>query len=708
MKVPVFCGKDCGGGACPLLAELVDGRVLGITHNPEAGRFITGCARGYGLARFHYARDRLRMPLIRTGERGSGSFREASWDEALSLVAERLASVRDRLGCESILSLASAGSLGALHNTASLTSRFLDCLGVRTSLQGSYSNGAVRFVLPYVLGQDWRQSSGFDPATMQHANMIILWGANILETRLGAEVPARLLEARRRGIPIVAIDPRRTETAERAATTWLPIRPGTDTALMLALLHVLIAEGLVDRGFVDQRAIGFGQLEAYVLGRDDGFARDPSWASAICGIEAPEIRALARSWAETKPAMLIPGYSIQRVEGGEETFRLTVALQLATGNFGLCGGSTGSPNNCLPVPRVGRIDPRARPGGPSVSVLRWPDAILEGRSGGYPSDIAAAYVAGSNYANQGGDVRKSLAAFARLEFAVCHEMFLTPTARLCDVVLPAASPLEKEDLGIPWHGNYLLYKAQAVAAEGQARSDYDIFAELSDRMGFGEAFSEGRTASEWVELFIAASEVPDPLEFKRSGIYLAPEQERVGLSEFRADPEGRPLRTPSGKVELASEAYARDTGGSPIPLWRGLRLDPRFPLSLVSPKLALATHSQGRDPAGAGPAAAQAISLNPGDARARGIAEGDLVRVYNDRGSSRVRALVRAEVMAGVASLPEGSWFVLDASLEDSSGSPNLLTSTEGGGASTSAVMHAVAVEVERCQGRAATEQGPG
>ncbi|HET7838665.1 MAG TPA: molybdopterin-dependent oxidoreductase [Rectinemataceae bacterium] len=696
MRLPVFCGKDCGGGACPLIAVLDGGRVTRIEHNGAAGTHITGCRRGFGLARSHYAADRLRMPLIRTGDRGSGSFREAGWDEALGLVAQGLADVRDRWGHESVLNLSSAGSLGALHSTPALTSRFLDCFGGRTSLQGSYSNGAARFVLPYLLGPDWRRNSGFDPATLRQAGMIVLWGANVLETRMGAELPSRLLEARRRGARIVAIDPRRTQTVERASTQWLPIRPGTDAALMLALLHVLVTEGLVDRGFVAERAVGFERIEAYVLGAEDGLARDPPWASGICGVAEAEIRDLARAWALTKPTMLIPGYSIQRVEAGEESYRLTVALQLATGNFGARGGSTGSMNNCLPLPRVGKIDPRSRPGGAAVPQLRWPDAILEGRSGGYASDIHAAYVAGSNLANQGADLAKSARAFGRLDFAVCHEMFLTPTARLCDVVLPAASPLEKEDIGLPWAGNYLLYKPRVAASEGQARSDYDIFAELAWRMGFGPVFTEGRSAAEWIESFIAESEVPDPEEFKSLGIYLGPEQERVGLEDFARDPRGHPLATASGKVELASEAYARDTGGSAIPKWRGRAPEPRLPLSLVSPKIGAATHSQGRDPSGKEATGAQSLEINALDARERGISDGAMVRVFNHAGSTRVRARLTEGIMRGVVSLPEGVWSALDGSGEDRTGSPNVLTTTMGGGPSVSAVMHGIGVEVER------------
>ena len=408
--VPVFCGKDCGGNACPLLVEIEGGRAMKMLHNPAGGRHIKACRRGFGLVRAHYAPDRLSRPLIRIGPRGSTSFREATWDEALDMIATRLCDIRARHGPASVLSLASAGSTGALHNTDTLTRRFLNVTGGCTTLAGSYSNGAARAVLPFLFGPQWK-ISGFDAATTRSAEMIILWGANLLDTRLGSELPQRLLEAKRRGAAIVVIDPRRTSTVAHASTWWMPCRPGTDAALMIATLYVLLDEGLVDRASVDSRAVGFERLERYVFGKDGGLAHTPAWAEEVCGVPAAEIRRFARAYAAARPAMLIPGFSIQRVHAGEETYRLTVALQLATGNFGMRGGSTGSMNNCLPTPRVGTLAPLAPPGQLHVPVLHWPDAILRGTSGGYPADIHAVYVAGGNYVNQGADAHKSIAAF---------------------------------------------------------------------------------------------------------------------------------------------------------------------------------------------------------------------------------------------------------------------------------------------------------
>jgi anaerobic dimethyl sulfoxide reductase subunit A len=697
VTVPFFCGKDCGGNACPLLATVEHGRVTRVVNNPAGGKYIKGCSRGFSLPLEQNAPGRITTPLIRTGPRGSGGFREATWEEALRLTADRLAEIRGRYGPGAVMSRASAGVTGALHGTPALGTRFMNLFGGCTKLTGNYSYGAAQFILPYLLGDEWRVS-GYDAANMRHAEMIILWGANVLETRQGPEIPQRVMEARKRGAQIVSIEPRRSATAARAATWWIPCRPGADAALMLAVLHVLLTEDLVDRAFIEAHSTGFDVLERYVRGNDGAPARSPAWAEPICGVPAEEIARFARTYAAAKPALLFPGYSIQRVYAGEEPCRLAVALQVATGNFGRLGGSTGSLNVMLHGPRVGRlpvpeIDPQ-----PSVPVVRWPDAILEGRAGGYPSDVRALYNLGSNFLNQGGDIRKNMAAFDRLDFAVTHEVFLTPTARHCDVIFPTATAFEKEDIGIPWAGNWLLYKPQVVPPAGQARADYDVLWDLAERLGFGPAFSEGRSAAEWIRCFIEGSEIADPAEFRRTGIYLAPDQERVGLAEFTADPARHPLSTPSGLVEIASEKYARETGFPAIPTWQAPPEDDRYPLRLITPKSPHRTHSQGsnvpelraRDP--------HALSMHPADAAARGIAEGTAVLLTSPQGGMRVPVRLSGDLAPGVVSLPEGIWVELDAQGIDVGGAANVLTSTEGTAPGRACIMHAVPVQVAGCR----------
>lgn len=690
-RIPTFCGKDCGGGACPLVAVVEDGEVTRMERNP-AGGDLKACPRGYELHLVHGSRDRLLSPLIADGPRGSGRYREAGWDEALDLTAARLGEVRTRLGPNAVLALGSAGSVGSLHNSENLLARFLGAAGGATMLSSNYSNGAARFVLPYLFG-DAAGESGWDARTVRDSRLVILWGANVLEARLGAELGSEIAAAARSGTPVVVVDPRRSRTAKALGARWIPIRPGTDAAMMLAVLYALFRDGRVDRARAARLSVGLDDLERYVSGAADGIERSPEWAERRCGVPASSIEDFAREYAAARPAMLVPGYSIQRVRDGEETFRLTVALQVATGNFGVPGGSTGSLNNRLPTPGAGSL-PAIDRGSPSVPILRWPDAVLEGRAGGYPSDVAAAYVAGFNAVNQGADSNKSIRAMESLEFSVCHEMFMTPTARYCDVVLPVASPLEKEDLCAPWLGNYLLYKRAAVPPRGLCRSDYDIFADLAERMGFGPSFTEGCGASEWIDRFIAESEVEDEAAFRDGGVYFGGDRARVGLSAFAAAPERHPLPTPSGKVELRSDAYERDTGRPAIPAWVDVPADPDLPFLLVSPKTIRRTHSQGGGERGQ-PDAGE-LTVSAADAALLGVSDGDCVVVANGRGSLEARVAVSDDIAPGVVCLHEGAWLERGPDGVDRGGCANALTSTDGSGPATAAVMHGVAVRVMR------------
>jgi len=686
--MPVFCGRDCGGDACPLLAELEGGRVVGIRHNPAAGNYIRACPKGFALPHFHYSPERIRTPLLRTGLRGSGQFREVSWDEALGIVHDRLSSTIERFGNGSILCLSSAGSTGALHNTEVLSKRFLNAVGGCTEPEGSYSSNAANYALKKVFGQDYR-NSGFDPATMQDARLIILWGANILEARLGAELPARLLEARRRGVHVISIDPRKTRTAEIAGAEWIAIQPGTDVALMYAILCILDREGLLDPEKIGRRANGFWGILDHVHGKDDGVVKTPQWASGMCGVDESTIEKLAKRWYSTTPTMLIPGYSIQRTDSGEEVMRLCVALQLATGNFGIAGGSTGSLNNRLPGPRIGKMVEGDGSRNLKIPVLRWADAILQGMPE-YPSSIHAVYSAGGNFLNQGADLKKNIQAFNSLDFSVCHELFMTPTAIYCDVILPAASPLQKEDIGLPWSGNYALYKPKVLPYEGQERSDYEIFRELASRFDVEDKFSEGRSESQWIDYFLRDSEISTPDYFKTSGFYLGKEQKRSGLVGFAASPEAFPLRTESGKLEF--------TG----PRWQAKPKNPEFPYLLVTPKVAHRVHSQGGDHPGE--ISRNCLSMHGDDARLLGLKNGDEVKLISDNGSTKVKIEVSDRIMKGVVSLPEGTWHAgvphdeARSGNEDSSGSANILTSTQGTKESTSCVMHGIRVRLEKGQ----------
>jgi len=673
--IPVTCDLDCGGG-CAMLAHVENGRVTKITQNPLRGPYMNACAKGLQAARTLYAPDRLTKPLLRTGPRNSGQFKEIPWPDALDIVAERLSDIKTRYGNESILLLGGSGACrGALHNTFTLPPRFLRLFGGHVTTTGGYSAAATSFAQPFVLGSS---PSGIDPGTLQFSNLIILWGANFADARSSCEAEARIKEARSRGVEVIVIDPRRTSTVTSLGTQWIPIRPATDTAMMMAVLYVLHQENLVDHDFLEKHSVGFDQLGDHILGLDNTAAKTPQWAEKVCGTPSDTIVQLALQYGRTRPTALIPGLSIQRTLGGEEAVRMAIALQLATGNLGVLGGSSGSAAwSRLPRPRAGEIGVPANPVQATVPVYRWPDAVLEGKKGGYPSDIKAIYNVGGNYVVQGSDIRKNIRAMAEVDFAVCHDIFLTPTAQQCDVVLPTTTFLERDDIVFASGGNnYLLFSSQAVPPAPETKNDYDIFCGLAERLGFLAEFSENRSAEEWLTHFMEESEVPNYETFRQSGIHLGADQLRVGLSDFAADPKLNPLDTPSGLVEISSEAYA-ETGFSSIPKCRILPTSDDYPLHLITPHPKYRVHSQGNTIPWFMEREEHKLWIHPNDATERGIENDQQVLVSSPQGKVRLPARVTENIMLGVVSINQGVWPSFDSDGTDTAGAANVLTSTE-------------------------------
>ncbi|MFC1574100.1 molybdopterin-dependent oxidoreductase [Candidatus Latescibacterota bacterium] len=691
LKIPVSCNRDCGGG-CPLTAFIENGRITKITNSSYRSPYMTGCPVGFQAHRETYAPDRLKTPLIRTGARGSGEFRSISWDDALDRVADRLAELKSKYGAESILHLGGSGSChGALHNTLTCAKRFLRLFGrISERFGGSYSVGATAFALPFLIGDSY---FGHDPGTLQFSNLIILWGANTTDTRFGNETERWIHERKKQGIPVIVIEPRRSRTVERLGTQWIPVLPGTDTALMSAVVYVLIEENLVDEQFIDTYSIGFEELKRSITGAADGIPKTPDWAEEICGTPSSVIYDFARLYGRTKPAALMPGLSIQRTIGGEEAARMAVVLQTVTANIGVMGGSTGGYAwNNLRKPECGSLPVPEDADYVKVPGYRWPDAVLEGTKGGYPSDIKALYNVGGNFLSQGSDIRKNIKAFEKVDFSVCHELFLTPTARYCDIILPVTTALEREDILFP-DNNYILYSHQAAKPVHDVKNDYDIFCELADKLGYPSKFSENRTKEEWLAHFLAQSEIEDIDGFKRTGIYKGKEHLRVGMSEFIADPTNNPLSTPSGLIEIASERYA-ETGFPAIPHCRILPTEDDYPLRLITPHARYRINSSCSSIPWFREREKQVLWINPRDAEKRGISDGQTVSVYNKKGTIRIAAWVTENIIPGVVCLLQGVWPEFDSENVETAGSVNILTSTTPTMPSQSSRTHSILVEV--------------
>ncbi len=689
--VPVACNFDCGGG-CALLAYTSDGKITKIVGNPEAGKYHIPCVRGLQQARVQEAKDRLTKPLIASGPRGSGEFREASWEEALDHAADRLRDIKRKHGMDTVLYLGGSGApRGSLHNPKLLTRRFLSMYGGYIERGNSYSTAATSFATPYVLGTN---QVGQDAGSLVDSKLIILWGANVIDNRFGSELEGRIREAKERGVKVVVIEPRKTRTVKTLGTDWIPIYPGTDSAMMLGVLYILISENLVDREYIENYCYGFEALERHVLGLDDGVPKTPEWAEKICGTPKDQIEWFARLYGGTRPAALIPGLSIQRTMGGEEAVRLAISLQAATGNIGVPGGSSGSYMAVtLPGPKVGAINVPENLANLLVPIYTWPNMVLEGKAGGYPANVKSIINVGGNYLIQGSDTHKSIKAFESTEFNLGIDRFLTDSMRYCDVVLPATTFLERNDI-VAGGGNYVLYSHKVLDPPSDAKNDYDIFNHLAERLGFGEEFTEGKTEEDWLKEFVQDSEIPDFDGFKRSGILWGANQSRVAFTDFISDPDKYALDTPSGLIQLSSDTYAM-TGGSPIPTSKHIDTQDDYPLRLVTPKSRYHIHSQNYNIQWFNERERNGLRMNPADAKARGVIDKDRIRVFTPQGEVRIEAYVTEDIIQGVVCLYEGAWLDIKDGIEYN-GSANILTSTVPTLPSHGSRTHSVLVQVEK------------
>ncbi|MFP4178786.1 MAG: molybdopterin-dependent oxidoreductase [Spirochaetaceae bacterium] len=693
--VPVSCNYDCISG-CPLEAVVSDGKVVKVRNNPKRKRYMNGCVRGFLSPSVLYNPRRLLTPLVRRGKRGEGEFRPVEWEEAIDIAAEGLTKLKSSYGAASVMRMGGSGACrGVVHNTAALTRRFLSLFGGFTDLSGSFSSAATDFTKPYLFGT---QNVGIDVKTLFSSELVILWGFNAADTRFGTETGKVLDEVRSRGIPIIVVDPRKTRSVKRFSAQWIPVYPGGDAAMMAAMLYVILTEGKADRECIDRLSTGFEYVEKYIKGESDGVAKDPQWAEELTGIPAAELRRFALKCAEASPAAILPGLSIQRTLGGEEADRLGAALQLAAGNIGIPGGSVGSGQwNVLPHPKVGTVPVPENPAGLSVPVYRWADAVLDPAGEGI-HDIKGLYSVGGNYASQGSDIKKNRRALAQSEFTLCHDAFLTETCRWADVVFPAALFLERRDV-LKSHTNYLFYSERAVPPLGGAKTDYRIFTELAERLGFKEAFTEGMDEDQWLDRCIEESDIEDREDFFSSGIYAGSEQLRVGLSDFVRDPEKHPLNTPSGKIEITSMEYEK-AGGNRIPLVPVNRPRRKYPLRMVTPHAPARVNSQFHDTEELERLNDDRVWIHPDDAADRGIEENSRIVVESEVGRMYGNAKVSGDILAGVVSCNQGVWPLLTTEEEDLAGAVNILTSTEPTMPSRGARTHSVLVEIWKAEKR--------
>jgi DmsA/YnfE family anaerobic dimethyl sulfoxide reductase A subunit len=674
------CGLDCGS-RCLLKVRVEEGRVRSITTDDQPGPGLKACARGLAQREVLYAEDRLRVPLKRTGPRGSGSFAPISWEEALDQIAGNLQRVKDQYGPHSVFLLGYSGSMSTLHNTGRTGTgrRFFSLFGGCTTSWGSTSAEGALFSSQMTFGTPFNQNSRDN---LLYSKLIILWGWNPLETRFGPDTLHYLIEAKKKGTRFICVDPRLNPTAKLLEAQWVPIRPATDTALLLAMAHVLITEGLYDHRFIETYTFGFESFKAYVLGLEDGLPKTPAWAEPLTDVPSETIIQLAREYGRQKPAALCSGWAAGRTAYGEQFHRAASTLAAMTGNIGIKGGHVAGGTDSQAMGFLpGLPMPKSR--FPMVHVADLYDLLLRGKAGGYVDDIKVLYVLGCNLLNQWLNLNKGVKALQNPELIVVHELFMTPTARFADLVLPVAHFLERQDIGQPWAGGpYNIVMERAVEPAPQVKSDLEIFTALASRLGI-EGYNE-KTEEEWLQEFVSSTPgLPDYRQFKEMKVHLHGVQRPwVAFQREIEDPDNHPFRTPSGKIEIYSQKIAQMENSliPPIPEylepWEG-PADPMtrdFPFQLISPHSRARVNSSFDNIPRLEAMADDDLWLNPADATKLGVYSGEEVRVFNERGEMIRKVKVTDRIMPGVVSLEAGSWYYPDEHGVDQGGCVNVLT----------------------------------
>jgi biotin/methionine sulfoxide reductase len=691
------------------LAEVEGGRVTGVrpfAKDPDPSPLI-GSIPAMVHSPVRIARPMVRKGWLEHGPGGGGGrgrepFVAVEWDTALGLVARELQRVYEAHGPGGILGGSQGwASAGLFHNARAQLHRFLSSCGGFVDQATNYSFGAAQAFLPHILGTGQAVSGPLTSwsSIARHAGLMVMFGGanlkNLQVAKGGCAAHATtgwIAELGRAGVRVVNVSPVRADGPASAAAEWLPIRPNTDTAMLLALTTTVIEAGRADRDFLARYCTGFGRVEPYLMGAEDGQKKDAAWAASITGVAAETIRSLALALADQR-SMITASWSLQRADHGEQPYWAVILLASVLGQIGLPGGGFGfgygsasgiaEPPLAVKTPALPGL---RNPAALAIPAARIVDCLLapgeeydfNGRRARFP-DLRLVYWAGGNPFHHHQDLNRLRSAWAKPETIIVHEPWWTATARHADIVLPATTALERNDLGSAPRDPFIIAMQRAIPPVGEARDDFTIFRDLARKLGHEERYTEGRDEMGWVrhlyDGFREAAQtnqasLPDFESFWREGWVELPRkaEEYVMFQDFRADPDAHKLHTGSGRIELFSEKI-ESFGYADCPPhaswiepaeWLGGEAAGLYPLHLVSSQPQQRLHSQ-MDP---GPVSAAAkiggrepVLINPYDAAERGITDGAVVRLFNARGACLAGAVISDGVRQGVVQLSCGAWY---------------------------------------------------
>lgn len=753
------CTANCSS-RCVLRHQVKDGVIRHTetdnTGNDQYGDHqVRACLRGRSFRRRVYNPDRLKYPMKRIGKRGEGKFERISWDEAFDLIGDKLKQIKKEYGNEAIYLNYCTGTIGGTVSkswppAATPIARLMNCWGGYLNHYGDYSTAQIAVSLPYLYGGSWVGNNC--TSDVVNTKLIVNFGNNPAETRMsGGGVVYLLSQARERSkARMIIFDPRLTDTAIGENDEWVPIRPGTDAALVAAMAWVMIQEDLVDMDFIKRYTIGYDEdslpesapknasWKSYILGLgEDKTAKTPAWAATITGVPEATIIRLAREIAMTKPCNIMQGWGIQRTAMGEQASRAICMLAVMTGNVGIAGGGTGAREGSYSMP-FAAFPTLTNPIKTSIPMFLWTDAIHNhknmtalnaGVRGAERLKQPVKFIwnyAGNCIINQHSDTNRTheiLQDDTQCEMIVVIDNHMTPSARYADILLPDLTAAEQPDFarnGSCGNMGYTIFCDTAVAPLYESRSVYDMCVGVAKRLGVEEQFTEGRDQEAWLRHIYAESQKMNPAiqnlsfdEFRKMGIFKQknPGEPHVEFRAFRENPEANPLTTPSGKIEIYSERLANIANTwelqpwdvilalpSYVPSWEGHESPEtaKYPLQMFGFHYKSRTHSTYGNVAVLKDACRQEIWVNPIDAKRRGINDGDLLKVWNDRGELQVVAKVTARIFPGVVAMGQGSWYQPNRQGVDTGACMNTLTTQRPSSLAKGNPQHSNLVEIAK------------
>lgn len=741
------CPAHNCGGRCLLKVHVKDGIITRIETDDRPGDDISdpqlrACLRGRSYRKRQYHPGRLKYPLKRTGKRGEGKFERITWDEAYEIMYNEISRVIKQYGNSAIFIPYGTGSYTNLNGRWPAV-RLMNLLGGSLGYYNSYSWACTNIATPYVYGtlntgnqrQDWLNSK-----------YIIMWGWNPAEMKDGTNSEYFIRRARENGARTVCIDPRLSMSAIALADEWIPIRPGTDAAMMSAMAYVIITEKLTDNDFIRRCCSGYDSTQMpagceneesykdYILGTRDGIPKTPEWAEKITAVPADTIARIARDYATIKPAVLYQGYGMQRRAYGEQTVRAGAALSAITGNIGIPGGwASGLGSQAGGEPFWSVFPSGENPVKARIPVYLWTEAIIRGKEMGSADGVRGVAkldnnikliwcIASNILINQHSNINRTAAILRDenlVEFIAVQDNFLTPSAMFADLVLPACTQFETWGVEDGWkYGEEVFLTPKIVEPLYESKSDYRICADLAKRFGVWNEFTAGgRDEKAWAEWIIDEiyrktrfPEMPAFRELEKSnaGVYVKPVSEPVvAFADFRKDPVKYPLKTPTGKIELFSKPL-HEMNNPEIPAvpkyiqeWEspfGKEAE-KYPLQAIGHHYMPRVHSTHFNNEWTSEAFPQVVFMNKADADKRKIKNGDIVKVFNDRGALVARCRVTSKIMPGVIDIPQGAWYMPDKEGIDRGGNINVLTTERWTALAKGNPQHTIMVEVEKFKG---------